>query len=428
MTNRALICAALAHGESTLRDPCESEDTKAMRDCLHIMGVETNDANAAIWRIRGNGGQFSALSYGDAAMLHVRGSGTTARFLAAASLLSDIPVCIDGNARMRERPMKELIDVLKAAGAGVCAYAPGYDEEPLGLPFRIEPRNPKRYKGGELVVDASRSSQFLSAFLMIGPVLHKPLRVIAKDRIVVSETYLDTTIEIMRTFGASISPTIGDEGPRAFDILPTSYLAARMEIEADASACAYLYGGAALTGGTAEMLQMPTKSTQADVGLLRVFEKMGCRVERLPDSVNFGGFARKPFDEDFSRMPDGALAMAVIAAFADGASVLRGLSTLRFKESDRLTALATELNRLGAPAHIEGDTLRVEGKRLEAWPKRPPGTETRILTYDDHRMAMSFAMAGLVLPGILIENPDCTEKTWPGFFEAFDRLSYSGRL
>jgi 3-phosphoshikimate 1-carboxyvinyltransferase len=388
ITNRALVVAALADAGSAsrLEGPLDADDTTVMREGLRRLGVLIDDVDDP-WLVLGTGGRLE----GDT-LIDAGASGTTARFLTAVATLADGPVTIDGTARMRERPIGDLTDALRLLGASV--------RSPTGCP-------PVTVQGplapGRTLVAGSTSSQFLSALLLVAPTLGGPVEIEVVGELV-SRPYVSVTLEVMAAFGASI-----EEIPRGYRVAPTGYRKAHFEIEADASAAVYPAVAVAIAGGRVTITGIPSESTQADLAVLRVLEQMGCRITRERRAVVI---ERQPgdlvaIDVDLSGSPDGALAVAVACLFADGPSRIRGLGTLRVKESDRLEALRTELTKLGGEVEVDHDTLVIR-----PGPPRPAEIET----YDDHRMAMSFALAGLRIEGVRIRDPACVAKTWPGFF------------
>lgn len=396
ITNRALVVAALAGpGASRIEGPLEADDTEVMRTGLRDLGVLIDDADDP-WLVLGTGGDIRAPE----GVLHVGASGTTARFLTAVAALVPGEVTIDGTERMRERPIGDLASALGEAGVEVRA-ADGF------LPLTVGGGG---LPGGEITVDVSRSSQYLSAVLMVAPMARGETVIRTRGRLV-SGPYVETTLEVMRAFGASVETDGG-----AFRVRPGGYRSSAFEVEADASAAVYPMAAAAITGGAVGIEGLSPGSTQADVGMLEVLDEMGCSVrwqgarlvvEGPPDGALEG------VDRDMGRMPDAALGLSVMCLFADRPSRLRGLGTLRLKETDRLAALATELSRAGGEAAVEGDDLVIR-----PGPLRP----ARFRTYDDHRMAMSFALVGLRREGIEISDPGCVTKTWPGFFTMLERL------
>lgn len=396
ITNRALVVAALASGgPSRLEGALEADDTEVMRDGLRRLGVLIDDADDP-WLVLGTGGEISTPQ----GVLDVGASGTTARFLTAVAALASGEVTIDGTERMRERPIGDLASALGQAGVEV-RTSDGF------LPLTVGGGG---LRGGEITVDVSRSSQFLSALLMAAP-MARGETVIRTRGEMVSGPYVQTTLEVMRDFGASV-----ESDGRTFRVRPGGYRSSAFEVEADASAAVYPMAAAAITGGAVGIEGLYPGSTQADVGMMEVLEEMGCSVRwqgaRLVVEGPPEGTLRG-LDRDMGGMPDAALGLAVMCLFADEPSRLRRLGTLRLKETDRLAALATELSRAGAEAVVEGDDLLIRPGSL-----RP----ARFQTYDDHRMAMSFALVGLRQPGIEISDPGCVTKTWPGFFTMLERL------
>lgn len=395
-TNRALVLGALAsNGVTRLWGALEADDTRAMRGALRSLGVMVDD-NDDPWMVLGTGGELTAPDQ----TIDVGASGTTARFITAVAALVKGPVEIDGTARMRERPIGHLTDALIQLGANVEA---GGGTPPVRL-------NGGGLVGGSVAVDGSQSSQFVSAVLMIAPMLDEPTRIEVTGELV-SGRYVAGTVNMMRRFGAEVA--VGDN---VYEVAPSRYRKTHLHIEADASAASYPLVAAAISGGEMEIEGIPSDSTQPDLAILDVLEEMGCRVLRTDDRLNLYGPDRalSAVDVDMERAPDASLAVAVACLFADGQSRISGLSTLRVKETDRLEALHTEINRLGATAVIEGDSLVV---------KPGPLQPTLVKTYDDHRMAMSFALVGLMAPGIEIDDPGCVSKTWPDYFRVLEAIS-----
>ncbi|HYB12386.1 MAG TPA: 3-phosphoshikimate 1-carboxyvinyltransferase [Myxococcota bacterium] len=401
ITNRAAVCAALARGESQLVGALESDDTEAMREALQSLGAKI-EVESALWRVRGVDGRLHASS---PTTLDARASGTTARFLTAAAQLASGAVVIDGSARMRERPIQELVETLRALGASI---------EILGAggcpPVRVAGGG---LRGGRARIDARRSSQFVSAVLLAAPYAREDVVIEPAGGVVVSRPYVDLTLEVMRAFGAECGWSAG--GRELFVRAGHPYEGRRYEIEPDASAAAYPFAAAAIAGGRVCVEGIPRDSLQSDLRLVDVLAKMGCTVERGPRSLAVCGPADglHGIDVDMNDLPDAVLALAVVSLFAQGPTHIRNVANLRIKETDRLAALERELGKLGARARTGSDWLLVE-----------PGTlhGATIDTYSDHRMAMSFALAGLRVPGVVIRDPGCVAKTWPDYFEALERL------
>ncbi len=402
LTNRALLAAALASGESLLAGPLDSDDTRVMRDCLRQLGARIDDSSAEGWRVAGTGG---ALRVPDRA-LFVGNSGTTARFLTAAATHAPGPVVLDGTPRMRERPVGDLVDALTGLGARVTVLGRG------GCPpVRVEGGG---LAGGRTEIDASRSSQFVSAVLLAAPLARDDVEIELRAGVLVSRPYVDLTLACMRSFGAECEWSPGGRALRVRG--STGYRAARYAVEGDASAATYPMAAAAIAGGRVRVEGVPGDSLQPDIRFAEVLERMGCGVVRGPDYLEVTGPSGplRPVDADLNEFPDAALTLAVVAAFASGRCRIRNVANLRIKETDRLAALETELRRLGARARALEDSLEVEPGPLH-------GAEVE--TYDDHRMAMSFALAGLRIPGVVIRDPGCVSKTWPDYFAALERLA-----
>lgn len=394
LTNRALVTAALARGVSRLSGPLEADDTEAMREGLATLGVRIDD-NDDPWLIVGTGGRLEA---GD---IDARESGTTARFLAALAPLAIGRVEINGRGRLPTRPFGELAAALSSVGI----EARSHDG---GLPFVVEGMG--RFPGGPINVDPSRSSQFVTALLLVAPLAEGPVKIELSSR-PVSASYLQSTLEVMRAFGVQLD----EVSERRFRVSPTGYVATNYEIEADASAATYPLVAAAITGGIIGIEGIPATSTQPDLRLLDVLADMGCQVKRSANRLDLSGpLQLQAVEADMERAPDGVLALAVACLFADGTSRLRNLGSLRLKESNRLEALVSEIRRVGGVSRVEGDDLLIEGGAA----LQPAAIDS----HGDHRIAMSMALVGLRQPGISIEQPDVVEKTWPHYFSVLDRL------
>ena len=388
ITNRALIIAALAEGTSTLVGALDSDDTDAMRSALSELGVTCVSGGAA-WTIQG--GHLGHTEN----VLDVRASGTTARFLTAALTLAQGRHRLDGVQRMRERPLAAEVDGLNALGAAVAIVGEN------GCP-PVEVVGPA-LAGGAVVVDARQSSQFVSAIMLVAPRAATPVEITFVENEIVSRPYLITTQEVMQAFGADVVVETDRIKIGSTPYRPTNYL-----IEPDASAAVYPWVAAAITRGTVTVTGLPGNSTQADMDVLAVLALMGCIVERTDTSVTIDGTAGLTgVDVDMNDCPDGVLGVAVAALFADGPTTIRNVASLRVKETDRLQALETELRKLGASVEVGPDSIRIIPGPMRG---------AVIETYDDHRMAMAFALAGLVIPGVSVTNPECVAKTWPSFF------------
>jgi 3-phosphoshikimate 1-carboxyvinyltransferase len=372
-----------------------------MRAALDAMGIGLETAENGDWIVDGQSGRFRAPNFA----LDCGNSGTTVRFLTAALTLADAPIVVDGNSRMRERPISDLVTSLRALGAELTvegeADCPPVRVHGGGLP------------GGAALIDGSRSSQYVSAVLQAAPYAAADVELAFKDGVIVSRPYIDLTLEVMRDFGAAVEWT---EDDRLKVVSGQTYQAQDYTIEPDASSAAYPFAAAAIAGGKVVVDGVRADSLQADFKILGLLERMGCRITRNGDAVTLIGSdvqLRSLGEIDMNDFPDAVLAYAIVCCFADGPTTIKNIYNLRIKETDRLDALETELRKLGVGATAGHDWLRIE-------PAEMHGAE--IKTYDDHRIAMSFAMAGLRVPGVVILDPGCVSKTWPGYFEAFAAL------
>jgi 3-phosphoshikimate 1-carboxyvinyltransferase len=399
ITNRALLAAALAEGETTLRGVLDSDDTRVMAHALERFGAVVA-VDGETRRVRGVGGRPRA----GEALLDVGASGTAARFLTAIAALRPGESVVDGTARMRERPIAELVEALREVG--VDAIVEGARGCP---PVRVRGGAPF---GGDVEIDATRSSQYVSALLLVAPYATRPVRVKLRDGKVASRPYVEVTLDVMRAFGARAAWV----DAATLSVAPGGYLARDYAIEPDASTAAYFFAAAAITGGRVVVEGLGRASRQADMGLLPILERMGCRVDAQDDAIEVRGPAAgalRAVDADMGDLPDAVLALAVTALFATGTTRIDRVAHLRLKESDRLRALETELRKLGADARADADSLTIVPASLHG---------DAINTYDDHRMAMAFALAGLRIPGVCIRDPGCVSKSWPGYFDALGRL------
>jgi 3-phosphoshikimate 1-carboxyvinyltransferase len=370
-----------------------------MVECLTALGCRIVVAEDA-WTVRGRRGRLTPSTVS----LDARNSGTTARFLTAAAALADGPVVIDGNERMRQRPIADLVAAL--GELGVNADMLGEKGCP---PVRVHGGG---LPGGKAMIDASRSSQFVSAVLLAAPYAGSDVELGFRGGILVSRPYVDLTLQVMRAFGAEADWTPnGDVRVRG----GCGYEGRDYAIEPDASAAVYPFCAAAVTGGRARVEGIPAESIQADLALLDVLEEMGCEVIRGPDFAEVRGAAEglQGVDVDLNDLPDAAVALAVVALFARGSTRIRNVANLRIKETDRLAALETELRKLGASVQTTKDSISITAGQQR-------GAE--IETYDDHRIAMAFAVAGLRIPDVVIRNPDCVSKTWPEYFSVLEHL------
>ena len=399
LTNRALCLAALASGTSTVRNALFSDDTHYFGAALQALGIEVREDKAsATISVDGRGGTLPATR----ADLFVGLAGTAARFLTAVLALGNGCYTVDGAPRMRERPMDELLTALAAHGAHISA-----DTQPVRMPFTICGSG---LSGGELQVSGVRSSQPISALLMVAPLARGATTLQIEGKLV-SEPFVAMTVQLMRRFGAAVA-----ENGRRFSIpAGQRYRAQDLVIEPDATSASYFFAAAAVTGGRVRVPGLGRDSLQGDLAFLDVLERMGCRVELDAAGVGVQGpAALKGIDVDLSSISDTAPTLAAIAPFAAGPVKIRGIGHTRLQETDRVHAMATELRRIGVPVEEGAGSLRIE-------PATPRGAT--IETYDDHRIAMAFAVTGLRTPGISIADPGCTAKTFPDFFARFAKFT-----
>jgi 3-phosphoshikimate 1-carboxyvinyltransferase len=401
ITNRALVLAALAAGKSTLTNVLFADDTRVMLEALQSLGfeIESRESDHTV-SIAGRAGIIPA----SAAKLFCGNSGTTIRFLTALCALGSGEFILDGIARMRQRPIGDLVDMLKHLGVRT-----SYLEQPGFPPITV---HADHIPGGILRTGAAQSSQFLSAILMVSPYARHELTVDLTEP-QTSWPYVTMTMLIMDSFG--VTPELirdpATQEPRQIIIPQGKYHGQSFAIEPDATNASYLLAAAAIHPGSKLTLPgLGRQSVQGDVGFANVLRRMGATVIVENNSITITGPAElQGIDVDLSPMPDTAQTLAVAALFAQGRTTIRGLATLRVKETDRLAALKNELTKLGAQVAIEGDDLQIDAP-LKLRP-------AEIATYDDHRMAMSFALAATKSSGIIIKDSECVNKTYPNYFD-----------
>jgi 3-phosphoshikimate 1-carboxyvinyltransferase len=400
ITNRAMVLAALAQGRSVLESVLLSDDTRYMCDALQVMGfaVEIEEPARRI-TVSGRGGTIPA----NGAEIFVGGAGTVMRFLCAMVTLGEGRFRIDGNQRMRQRPIGPQLDAMQRLGASV------YSERNNNCPPVIVDGSRTRSVGGETSIDARVSSQFVSAMLMPAPIWKAGLNLaIVGDT---ARPFIDMTLRLMEAWGAHSSvdgETITVRGGQW-------YRAQRFVVEPDASSASYFAAAAALVGGSVKIEGLTSNSVQGDIGFLGVLQQMGARVKWYPGFVEVTGTGRLAgVDIAMNSMPDMVPTLAAIAPFASTPTRIRNVAFIRHHESDRIRALAAELRRLGAMVVDHDDGLEILPSTM-----RPAAVET----YDDHRIAMSFAVTGLKLGGLKIKNPACVAKTFPDFFERLAALN-----
>lgn len=399
-TNRALIIAALARGSSTLTGALFSDDTRYMSEALRQLGaLVTAKEEARELHVTGLGGAPEVRE----ARCFVGNAGTAARFLPVVMALGPGVYEIDGVARMRERPIAPLIDALSALGVRVDALG-----KPGCFPLRI---HGGALEGGRVSVSGSASSQYTSGLMLAAPAMPRGLSIDIEGELV-SKPYLEMTAQTMRDFGARVE----SRGERTFTVESTGYTGREYRIEPDASAASYFFAAAALTGGRVRVAGLGSRSLQGDRRLVHIFQEMGCRVVEGEDFTEVHGpppGTLSGVDVDMADLSDVAQTLAVVAPFARTKTRVTGIGFIRHKETDRVGAVVRELAKLGIAVQEDADGFTIH-------PGEPRGGTVE--TYEDHRMAMSFALLGLMRPGIAIADPGCVSKTFPTYFDVLETL------
>lgn len=398
VTNRALLCAALAGGRSRLVGALVADDTEAMMGAIEAFGASSRLDEAGGIVVDGVG---DTGSHGEDVRVDARMSGTTARFMTPVLAARSGHAVIDGHPQMRTRPMADLVAALRHLGVEVDPQA-----EPDHLPLRVG--GPFRHD--RVTLPGAVSSQFVSGLLMAAPLAESGLTVSLTSELV-SRPYVAMTVAVMRSFGASVEV----RGGTAWRVAGGGYRAVdHYVVEPDASAASYFLAAAAMTGGRVRIEGLSRSSLQGDVGFADVLESMGARTRWDADAIEVRGDRLVGIAVNLRDLSDTAPTLAVVAALADGPTSVRGIDFVRGKESDRIAGPVAELGRCGVPAVAtpEGFEVRPDGP--------PHGALVR--TYDDHRMAMAFGVLGLVVPGMEIEDPTVVAKTFPDFYAALDQL------
>lgn len=402
ITNRALVLAALGGVRSCeLRGALQSEDTAVMLDALRVLGLEIEVGDEDPTRIRVS--HPERLEHAPAtADLFVANSGTTIRFLTAMLGTLNGRYRLDGVPRMRERPIEELLDGMRQLG--VDARSEFGNECP---PVVVSATGGM---GGAAKIRGDRSSQFLSGLLMVGPFTPTET-VIEIDGPLVSEPYVAMTLAMIGQFGYRVE--VGPGHRYRFPPKQGRHFCGTYTIEPDASAASYFWAAAAVTGGRVTVSGLNRTSLQGDVRFVDVLGQMGCRIEECEAGITVHGGRLRGVDVDMNDISDTVMTLGAVACFADGPTTIRNVGHIRHKETDRIAALATELRKLGARVEERDDGLTITPQPL---------TSCAVDTYNDHRMAMSLALAGLKVPGVVIRNPGCVAKTYPGFWHDLERL------
>ena len=398
-TNRALLVAAMARGASTVTGALFSDDTHYMSSSLRKLGVEVDaDEKRATFDVRGNGGNIPVSS----AQLYIGNSGTTSRSLVAYVSLGHGKFVIDGDEPMRHgRPISDLLDALTQIGVSArTQFDNGH------LPVIVEADG---LKGGKTRLDVSKSSQFLTALLLVAPYAKNEMEIeVVGNR---EMPYIDITLAVMEAFGVQVI----NEGYKYFRIEGGQQYQPRVyHIEPDASNASYFFAAAALTGGRVTVQHLHLDSIQGDVRFVQILEQMGCQVTVSDAGITVTGPRQlKGIDVDMKAISDTSLTLAAIAPFADSKVTIRNIEHTRWQETDRIHAMVTELRKLGVPVVEHQDGLEISPA---------PITPAAIDTYQDHRVAMAFSLIGLKARGIRINDPECVSKTFPNYFDVLERL------
>jgi 3-phosphoshikimate 1-carboxyvinyltransferase len=408
LTNRALLIASLANGTTRLTNALFSDDSRYFAEALQTLGfdVQLDEADHEM-TVTGLGGKIPV----NRAELFIGNAGTAARFLSAFLTLGNGEYILDGEPRMRERPIGDLVDSLTQLGAAIQPLHPS--------PFILHPSSicppikviASGLPGGKTKMAGNVSSQFLSALLMVAPYAKSPIDIeVTTD--LNSKPYVDMTIAIMRDFGVEIERQEYDR----FILHPSSFLPlSSYSIESDASAASYFFAAPAICGGTVRVENISRASKQGDIAFLDVLQQMGCRVKEGDNFIEVTGTeSLRGVDVDMRDISDTAQTLAAIAPFASSPTKIRGIAFIRAKETDRVHAVCTELARLGVRVEEHEDGMTIY-----------PCDDIRpamIQTYNDHRMAMAFSLIGLRAEGIVIENPSCVSKTFPNYLEVLETL------
>ena len=400
LTQRALIVAALAKGESKLVGPLESEDTAYSAQALAQMGVLIEKGRN--WQIYGNGGLVKP----SIEPIFLGNNGTATRFLTSVAALGTTQYIIDGDSRMHQRPIGPLMSALQGWGVDIRSKM-GTDCPPLHI-------NGRGLIGGTTVLPEGKSSQYLSSLLLVAPYAKNPAFLRVEGQIF-SKPYIAMTLAVMADFGIFVECA---RDFSTFSVPQGCYQGREYQVEGDASNASYFWAAAAVTGGRVTVTNVPVPSLQGDAMLVPLLGRMGCHVEKTGGGITLQGVERlEGIYVDMGDMPDVVPTLAVVAAFAHGTTVIENIAHLRIKECDRLSAVVTELRKLGAKVEERESSMSIHGDGGACL----KGAE--INTYSDHRMAMCFAVAGLRLSGVKISGEECVGKSFPDFWKRFALLN-----
>jgi 3-phosphoshikimate 1-carboxyvinyltransferase len=402
ISNRVLLLAALASGETEVRGLLDADDTKVMLAALRTLGISVVQVDDSL-KIKGAGGVFPVKD----AELFLGNAGTAFRPLAAALALSGGSYRMAGVPRMHERPIRDLVDALRGIGASI-GYLRNEGYPPLSIkPGSLRLDQPVKVRGDV-------SSQFLTALLMALPLAQRNSTIEVQGELI-SKPYVEITLNTMKRFGAEVAR----KGWESFSLPGTPYKSpGTIFVEGDASSASYFLAAGAIGGGPVRVEGVGKDSIQGDVRFVEVVERMGGEVRIGPDwiEVSSGRKKLRAVDMDMNHIPDAAMTAAVMALFADGPSTIRNIASWRVKETDRIAAMAAELRKLGADVEEGADFLRIA-------PPRELKKDVLVKTYDDHRVAMSFSLVALGGVPVRIDDPGCVAKTFPDYFKAFASIA-----
>jgi len=402
LSNRALLLASVAEGTTHISNLLESDDTKHMLHALRQLRIKyTLSEDKTECTIVGNGAAIDSFGFES---LFLGNAGTAMRPLCAMLAVGKGVYALTGEPRMKERPIAPLVDALRQAGATI-----GYSEKQGYPPLRIFGNG---LKGGEVEMDGSISSQFLTALLMASPMAEEDMTIKIKGELV-SKPYIDITLNIMKSFGVRVE----NNNYQSFKIEAGQVYKAveHFMVEGDASSASYFLAAAAIKGGTVKVRGISKSSVQGDIAFVDVLEKMGAKVQWGEGFVSVSKGTLQAIDIDGNAMPDAIMTLATMAVFCEGTTTIRNIANWRVKETDRLFAMATELRKVGAEVEEGEDYLKITAsKELK---------HAEIDTYDDHRMAMCFSLLALGDASVTINNPQCTSKTFPRYFEVLQSIS-----
>ena len=401
MSNRALLLAALASGTTEIKNLLDSDDVNRMLNALTMLGISIRlDKKKSLCQVTGSSGTFPVKEV----ILDLGNAGTAMRPLCAALCFAEGTFKLTGDPAMQERPIADLVDALTSIGANI-----EYLQKKNYPPISIHPAKPA---GTTANINGNISSQFVSALLMAAPLAPQELSIKIIGELV-SKPYVDITTNMMNLFGVAVE----NDNYRTFHVPADAQYKApgTVLVEGDASGATYFLSAAAIAGGTVRIYGIGMNSIQGDARYIDVLEQMGATVSKGSDWLEVTRGNLHGIDIDMNDMPDAAMTLAATALFAEGKTTIRNIENLRVKETDRLSALTTELRKVGANVEEGSDYLTIE----------PPAEiqPAEIDTYNDHRMAMSLSLAALGKAEIVIKDPDCTSKTFPNYFQKLASIS-----